>query len=153
MASFTQQSFERPIGGKDWRKDTYTGNKWKVTRTLQPGDMFAMPASDDHICLHAATNGDEWRWVLVMRQVKPAAWRFFSKNWPYYMVLNAKERQQGKAKQPVALPTSFAPAALGIAGSVDRTMCRACMIYLEPKQHCCKVRCPVCGKVCGPAAL
>ena len=117
-ASFTQKSFERPIGAKDWRKETYTGKRWKVTRTLQAGDLFAMPASDDRLCLHAAANGDEWRWVLVMRQVKPAAWRFFSKNWPYYMVLNAKERQQGKAKQPVALPSSFAPSALGIAGSV-----------------------------------
>ena len=71
-----------------------------------------------------------------MRQVEPAAWRFFSKKWPHYMVQNVKERQQGKAKQPVALPTSFAPADLGVAGSVARTMCRACMMYLEPKQHC-----------------
>ena len=127
--------------------------RWKVTRTLKAGDLFAVPANDDCLCLHAAANGNEWRWVLVMRQVKPAAWRFFSKKWPYYMVLNKKERQQGKAKQPMALPTSFAPSALGIAGSVDRTMCRACMVYLEPNQHCCKVRCPVCGKVCGPADL
>ena len=88
-----------------------------------------------------------------MRQVKSATWWFFSKKWSYYMVLNVKERQQGKAKQHVALPTSFAPSSLGIAGSVARTMCRACLIYSEPKQHCCKLRCPVCGKVCGPAAI
>ena len=54
-------------------------------------------------------DGDEWRWVPVMRQVKSATWWFFSKKWSYYMVLNVKERQQGKAKQPVALPTSFTP--------------------------------------------
>eukprot|EP01048_Picozoa_sp_COSAG05_P001352 COSAG05_NODE_45_length_25418_cov_92.923299_18_plen_104_part_00 len=103
-----------------------------------------MPASDDRLCLHSAANGDEWRWVLVMWQVKRGE---------EVVVLNMKERQQGKDKQPIALPTSFAPANLGVASSVARTMCRTCMMYLEPRQHCCKVRCPVCTKVCGPAAL
>ena len=69
----TQKSFERPIGTKDWRKETYTGNKWKVTRTLKAGDLFAMAASDDRLCLHAAANGNEWRWVLGPPRARASA--------------------------------------------------------------------------------
>ena len=60
-------------------------------------------------------------------------------------VLHGAERETAEAGQSQttrSAATSFAPSSLGIADSVARTMCHACLIYLEPKQHCCKVRCP-----------